>query len=84
MPDEHRDGDLGTCPSGAKPTNHELSLFSGSVCAVPVLPATEIPGIFAFLPVPLSTTLVIICVSWPATAVDIGRLITDGSVWSRR
>ena len=32
----------------------------GAVCAVPVLPPTTTPGIFAFDPVPWSTTLTII------------------------
>ena len=57
-------------------------LAIGADRSPPVLPATWTPGICAFLPVPLVTTLVIIVVRSAAICELIGRLITSGSVWS--
>ena len=47
---------------------------------MPVLPATETPGICAAVPVPLETTDCIICVSWAATCELTARPSSDGSV----
>src|SRR5664279_1826127 len=61
--------------AGAKAMNQTLLIaVRGSVSAVPVLPATCTPGIWAFVPVPSLTTASIIGVI--AAAVD-GFITTD-------
>src|SRR5262245_24094780 len=57
--------------AGAKETNHACGLVPSPCCAVPVLPATSMPGICAFWPVPFSTTSIIMVVSWLATSGEI-------------
>src|SRR2546428_6932685 len=61
-------------PAGAKDTNQAWGAAPVPCWAVPVLPATVMPGILAYVPVPWSTTATIICVSSPAVPAEIGRL----------
>src|SRR4051794_27295618 len=53
--------------AGAKEVNQANGGLSGDVCAVPVLPATWTPLIWAFWPVPFWTTSTIIWVNCDAT-----------------
>jgi hypothetical protein len=64
--------------SGANEVNHANGLRFGSDWAVPVLPPTSTPLIWAFLPVPLRTTTAIICCSSAACSGVIGLESTLG------
>ena len=68
-----------TLCAGRKPTNEAMWFRFDhwplmNFCEVPVLPATEIPGILAPLPVPWQTTSVIIDVIVAADGVRVRRL----------
>src|SRR6266581_3157145 len=65
---------VGVCPGAAFPkhTNHALGAVVGPFVAVPVLPATWIPGICAAVPVPDWTTPIIIWRMAVAVADEIG------------
>ena len=54
--------------TGANAVNHASGGEPFAVCAVPVLPATCTPLIWALVPVPDWTTASIIVVSWLATS----------------
>src|SRR6188472_4043305 len=54
--------------AGANDTNQAYGGRPGALCAVPVLPATRTPGIWAETAVPWSTTPTIISVSWREVA----------------
>ena len=58
--------------AGAKLMNHAYG-EAPPCCAVPVLPATTTPGIFAAVPVPDVTTVSIIDVSSRATVGETAR-----------
>ena len=66
--DSHRDGRVLRRREGDEPG---VGRRAGCVLAVPVLPATVMPSIWAAVPVPLATTLVIIVVS---SGGDIGLI----------
>src|SRR5664280_1467202 len=55
--------------AGAKATNQACGAAPSACWAVPVLPATWMPGIWATCAVPLLTTCTIIAVSWSATSL---------------
>src|SRR5262245_28800454 len=57
--------------AGANEMNQACGLGPGPCCAVPVLPATGMPGIWAFWPVPFSTTSTIMLVRALATSGEI-------------
>src|SRR5262245_65292751 len=73
--------------AGAKPANDATYLYGGlsygGFRAVPVLPATSYPAIWAFVPVPLATTSfsierIVAAVCGDTTCRD------SGAGWSRR
>ena len=68
--------------AGANPVNQAYGGRSAVLCAVPVLPATLTPEIRAGVPVPRSTTDVIISVSMPAVLGETAVESAVGLVWS--
>src|SRR5579884_821214 len=70
------------CWAGAKATNAGWVRFEpfAPICAVPVLPAIETPGICTGVPVPSSTTFSIICVTPAAVEELITWLSTVGLI----
>jgi len=68
---------------GAKAMNHTSLIFLPScVSAVPVLPATWIPSIFAAVPVPRSTTASIMVRTCIADSFAMTLRWTSGSIFS--
>src|SRR5713226_5884221 len=64
--------------AGAKAMNQACGGCPAAVCAVPVLPATFTPGIWAAVPVPAFTTPSINVVSVVATSGGTAVFQTDG------